>query len=160
MFVSDQGSERDQLETLLQRLVNCAMGVDGSPHQRTENSSEEVILDLDVDGCRYLLIRMPHTQRTRVQLSPREQEIVRMVALGHPNKIIADVLNISSWTVCTHLRRIFAKLGVASRAAMVARIHESGAIDPGRGYGNDFRVVQVGAGHSNEDGAKLRSRRA
>jgi hypothetical protein len=47
-----------------------------------------------------------------------------MVADGHSNKIIADVLNISSWTVCTHVRRIFAKLGVGSRAAMVARLIE------------------------------------
>jgi hypothetical protein len=45
-----------------------------------------------------------------------------MVAGGHPNKTIASVLNISSWTVCTYLRRIFAKLGVNSRAAMVARM--------------------------------------
>jgi len=40
--------------------------------------------------------------------------------------VIADVLNISSWTVCTHLRRIFAKLGVGSRAAMVAQLPELG----------------------------------
>jgi DNA-binding CsgD family transcriptional regulator len=53
---------------------------------------------------------------------------VRMVAKGHPNKVIADVLNISSWTVCTHLRRIFAKLGVGSRAAMVAQLLESGGL--------------------------------
>jgi DNA-binding CsgD family transcriptional regulator len=59
-----------------------------------------------------------------VQLSPREQEIVRMVAEGHPNKVIAAVLNISTWTVGTHLRRIFAKFGVGSRAAMVARYLE------------------------------------
>jgi hypothetical protein len=32
------------------------------------------------------------------------------------------VLGISSWTVCTHLRRIFAKMGVGSRAAMVAHV--------------------------------------
>jgi hypothetical protein len=44
------------------------------------------------------------------------------VAQGHSNKIIGDVLNISSWTVCTHLRRIFAKIGVGSRAAMVAKL--------------------------------------
>ena len=47
-----------------------------------------------------------------------------MVAKGYPNKTIAGVLNISCWTVCTHIRRIFAKLGVASRAAMVARLLE------------------------------------
>jgi DNA-binding NarL/FixJ family response regulator len=42
-------------------------------------------------------------------------------ALGKQNKHIAKQLKISEWTVSTHLRRIFAKLGVASRAAMVYR---------------------------------------
>ena len=54
-------------------------------------------------------------------LSPREEQIVKLVAIGHPNKVIAYELNISSWTVNTHLRRIFAKLNVSSRTAMVAR---------------------------------------
>jgi DNA-binding CsgD family transcriptional regulator len=47
-----------------------------------------------------------------------------MVAKGYPNKIIAAVLEISAWTVCTHMRRVFAKLGVSTRAAMVARLLE------------------------------------
>jgi DNA-binding CsgD family transcriptional regulator len=91
------------------------------------SASEEILVDTEVDGARYLLLRMPKRNQ-RVQLSPREQEIVRMVAKGHPNKVIAGVLNISSWTVCTHLRRIFAKLGVGSRAAMVAQLLESGVL--------------------------------
>ena len=93
-----------------------------------KNGGEEILLDTELDGSRYLLLRMPRPGANRVQLSPREQEIVRMVAKGHPNKVIADVLNISCWTVCTHLRRIFAKLGVGSRAAMVAQLLEIGAI--------------------------------
>jgi DNA-binding CsgD family transcriptional regulator len=92
------------------------------------NHAEEVLIDTEVDGARYLLVRMRRPMHGRIQLSPREQEIVRMVAKGHPNKVIADVLNISSWTVCTHLRRIFAKLGVGSRAAMVAQLPELGAL--------------------------------
>lgn len=91
-------------------------------------SSEEVLIDTELDGSRYLLLRIPKPSRSRIQLSPREQEIVRMVAKGHPNKVIADVLNISSWTVCTHLRRIFAKLGVGSRAAMVAQLLDVGIL--------------------------------
>lgn len=90
------------------------------------NQAEQVLVDTEVDGNRYLVILMPRSLHNRVQLSPREQEIVRMVAQGHPNKVIADVLNISAWTVCTHLRRIFAKLGVGSRAAMVAQLLELG----------------------------------
>ena len=41
---------------------------------------------------------------------------------GHPNKFIAKVLDISPWTVSTHLRRVFTKLGVTSRAEMVADV--------------------------------------
>lgn len=102
------------------------------PDSLPDGPLEEILVDTEVDGSRYLLIRMPEPIDADVRLSPREQEIVRMVAKGHPNKVIADVLNISSWTVCTHLRRIFAKLNVTSRAAMVGRISKMGALNSGR----------------------------
>jgi DNA-binding CsgD family transcriptional regulator len=54
-------------------------------------------------------------------LTPRELQIAALVARGCANKEIAVRLRISGWTVSTHLRRIFAKLGVDSRAAMVFR---------------------------------------
>lgn len=95
----------------------------------SDSGAENVLVDTEVEGARYLLVRMPQIEGVRVQLSPREQEIVRMVAKGHPNKVIADVLNISAWTVCTHMRRIFAKLGVGSRAAMIARLLELGILN-------------------------------
>jgi DNA-binding CsgD family transcriptional regulator len=53
-------------------------------------------------------------------LSPRELAIVRLVALGEPNKRIADALGISPWTVATYVKRIYGKLGVNARAAMIA----------------------------------------
>lgn len=84
-----------------------------------EGSGAELLLDVAIDGIRCVLTR--EVAGDGVTLSPREQEIVRLVAEGHPNKIIAAELEISTWTVGTHLRRIFAKLGVGSRAAMVAR---------------------------------------
>jgi DNA-binding NarL/FixJ family response regulator len=61
-------------------------------------------------------------------LSPREIEVARLVASGLPNKIIAHELGISNWTVCTHLRRTFSKLGVTTRAAMVDRLHQTGSL--------------------------------
>jgi DNA-binding CsgD family transcriptional regulator len=115
-----------KLTELIERATRAAETIDAG----SGNSSEEVLVDAEVDGSRYLLVRMPKPSPSRIRLSPREQEIVRMVAKGHPNKVIADVLNISSWTVCTHLRRIFAKLGVGSRAAMVAQLLELGALGP------------------------------
>lgn len=54
-------------------------------------------------------------------LTERELQVATLVALGRANKQIARQLRISEWTVSTHLRRIFMKLGVDSRAAMVYR---------------------------------------
>lgn len=55
-------------------------------------------------------------------LSPRESQIARLIAEGATNRLIGSVLDISLWTVSTHIRRIFAKLGVNSRAEMVAQL--------------------------------------
>jgi DNA-binding CsgD family transcriptional regulator len=54
-------------------------------------------------------------------LSQRELQIASLVAAGKLNKQIADQLRISEWTVSAHLRRIFLKLKVTTRAAMVYR---------------------------------------
>jgi len=121
-------------ETLVRRLVRHVvksasrellnLHPEGEPH-----SGFDTILDVEVDGVRCLLVRLPvGPARAQSILSPREQEIARMVAEGYPNKTIAAVLDISIWTVCTHLRRVFAKLGVGSRAAMVARLLEDGLL--------------------------------
>ncbi len=89
---------------------------------------EQILLDVEMDGDRYILIRQPVRAKTHADLSPREQEIARMVAAGYPNKVIADVLEISAWTVCTYVRRMFAKLNVSSHAAMVAKLHKDGIL--------------------------------
>jgi DNA-binding CsgD family transcriptional regulator len=70
----------------------------------------------------------PAPLRSNVPLSPREREIARLIARGLPNKAIGAVLGISTWTVATHLRRMFAKTGVTSRAAMVAALADTGQL--------------------------------
>jgi DNA-binding CsgD family transcriptional regulator len=123
-------SARDVQPGSVQRAMRDLLSlIEKTQSSQAENeAAEQVLVDTEVDGLRYLVIRMHAPVYGRVQLSPREQEIVRMVAQGHPNKVIADVLSISTWTVCTHLRRIFAKLGVCSRAAMVAQLPEFGVL--------------------------------
>lgn len=82
-----------------------------------------VLLDVEVGGVRCVVVAQPRNGTAdHAELSPRELEIARMVAKGLPNKTIARVLEISTWTVGTYLRRIFAKLNVSSRAAMVAAL--------------------------------------
>jgi DNA-binding CsgD family transcriptional regulator len=117
-----------------QSLIRTIVAQNNSPKTiktldgNTESSSDEIIVDAEVDGVRYLLVRSHKPIALSVSFSPRECEVARMVAKGYPNKTIADVLEISPWTVCTHLRRIFAKLGVSSRAAMVARLISDGIV--------------------------------
>ena len=121
--MSSQIVATDLVEDPFRDLVKAL--IDQAAHRGLGAESENVILDVEIDGVRCLLV-MPEPSDNAVALSPREREIVAMVAQGYPNKTIAASLGISSWTVSTHLRRIFAKLGVRSRAAMVARVVESG----------------------------------
>jgi ATP/maltotriose-dependent transcriptional regulator MalT len=53
-------------------------------------------------------------------LSPRELEVLRLVAAGKTNREIASTLVVSEHTVARHLQNIFAKLGVTSRTAATA----------------------------------------
>jgi len=117
---SDEGTE--PVEQLIRQLVSLLCKQKAPLEPRHGVIPEEIVLDRIVDAVRYLLIRMPPATADHAPLSPREHEIVRMVAAGHPTKVIAGVLNISCWTVTAHLRRIFMKLGVTSRPAMVARL--------------------------------------
>jgi len=57
------------------------------------------------------------------QLWPREIEILELLAKGLLKKEIAEKLDISYWTVQTHVGRIYKKLHVQSRAQAVAKYH-------------------------------------
>jgi DNA-binding CsgD family transcriptional regulator len=91
----------------------------------SSTNGEEVI----VGGRRYRLIPVdrdlvdepPAKPSPADLLTERELQIAALVAAGRVNKQIAAELRISEWTVSTHLRRIFAKLGVDTRAAMVRK---------------------------------------
>jgi DNA-binding NarL/FixJ family response regulator len=64
------------------------------------------------------------------ELSPRELDVLRLLVSGAGNKAIAAGLDLSENTVKTHLSRIFAKLGVQSRAEAVAIALQRGLVPP------------------------------
>jgi DNA-binding NarL/FixJ family response regulator len=64
-------------------------------------------------------------------LAARERQVLELVAKGTSNRDIARELFISEATVKTHLSHVFTKLGVADRAAAVAKGYEQGIL--GRG---------------------------
>ncbi|MGW0096754.1 LuxR C-terminal-related transcriptional regulator, partial [Nocardia sp. NPDC003354] len=71
---------------------------------------------------------MTRVRRADTTLSPREVEVLRLVAAGLSNRDIAKQLFLSETTVKSHLVHIYAKLGVKSRTSAVATAREQGAI--------------------------------
>ncbi len=64
-----------------------------------------------------------------VALSDREREVVALVAEGASNDEIGARLGISSRTVESHLRRLFERVGAASRAELAARAFREGWLE-------------------------------
>jgi DNA-binding CsgD family transcriptional regulator len=113
----------NDIETLLRALADRFDNVPGRVGEECNDPAADgqILLDVEIGDVRFLALRLERPSPVSL-LSPREQEVARMVAAGYPNKTIASILEISSWTVASHLRRIFIKLEVSSRAAMAARL--------------------------------------
>lgn len=71
-------------------------------------------------------------ERLRV-LTPREQEVVALVAMGLSNDELAEHLVVSPLTAKTHVNRAMTKLGARDRAQLVVIAYETGLVRPGEG---------------------------
>ena len=127
------GRRKPELASLLQQILEQVQDLETLPPPSGNGNNSEVLLQVRIEDSQYVLtrksIRLPSPT---IRLSPWEEEIVRLVAKGLPNKTIAAVLGISPWTVATHLRRVFGKLQVSSRAEMVARALRQGLLGGNR----------------------------
>lgn len=117
-----------------QELVFMALeaGADGYLLKRTKPSDLRAAL-LDVLGggvpmTSQIARRVIESFRQRAKvrdesprLSVREEQILMLISQGHSNKVIADKLEVSTDTVCSHLKHVFDKLHVSSRTEAVVR---------------------------------------
>ena len=124
-------------------------------HIRLERRAELLVLTLADDGAPEVERDLIHTARERIarlggsveadvgphgglrlvaaipvaapaELTPREREVLRLLAEGMSNKAIARALGVSPRTVNFHLDNLYAKLGVASRTEAVLAVLRQG----------------------------------
>jgi DNA-binding CsgD family transcriptional regulator len=93
------------------------------------NGTQQPAGFVQLDGVRHVLVERDHVTGEAAAATPvssmltsRELQIAYSVADGKCDKVIAYDLGISEYTVREHMRRIFHKLKVSKRAALVAQL--------------------------------------
>jgi DNA-binding NarL/FixJ family response regulator len=90
----------------------------------------DALLDPSVAARLVEAVAQPRGAGHADRLTPREQEVLGLIARGLPNKLIARELEISEKTVKTHVGHVLAKLGVTDRTQAALQAVREGLVDP------------------------------
>ena len=112
--------------------AKCILGV-------ASDITDEARRQVEVDALRAQILRIRDEERRRLALrlhdtdqplTPRERSVAQLVAEGHSNKQIANVLGVGLKTVETHRAAVMRKLDLASTAALVRYAVRNKMIEP------------------------------
>jgi DNA-binding NarL/FixJ family response regulator len=67
--------------------------------------------------------------RSKIKLSDREKEVLKLICIGHSNQEIADELGLSSHTIDAHRKHLLSNIGARNTASMITTSIKEGLID-------------------------------
>ena len=105
-----------------------------------KRAADQDLLDAVRAAARGEPFLTPHAQQTLIrdflergeqpELTPREQEVVKLIAEAHTNKEIAEILHLSEKTVESHRANVLQKLGMRDRVELVRYAIRHGLVEP------------------------------
>lgn len=111
------GGEFEAVELLQRRYRGYVTAADDI---QTLRRALETVRRGDIWADRTILTRVI-SRLEEPQLTPKEHEVLQLLVKGLPNRTIGEHLNITEGTVKMHVSHLFCKLGVKSRAELVAK---------------------------------------
>jgi len=103
-----------------QDLVGAVRAVIGGEAFLTNAAERSIIREWMADGA----------QGPAVPLTPREEEVVKLIAEAHTNSQIAEILHLSEKTVESHRANVLRKLGMRDRVELVRYAIRRGLVEP------------------------------
>ncbi|HEU4996935.1 MAG TPA: response regulator transcription factor [Gemmatimonadaceae bacterium] len=107
------------LDDLVNTIRSVAKGVHVLPPQMTGSLFSQIARDAIAKGRPEVL--------EAVRMTPREREVINLIAEGLGNKEIAARLHIATHTVKSHVRNVMEKLALHTRLQIAAYAHRDGA---------------------------------
>jgi DNA-binding NarL/FixJ family response regulator len=119
--------------TLMDIQMPVMSGIDATIAIRSEWSDARIVVLTTYEGdalARKALRAGAVGYLDENELSPRELDVLRLVALGSSNKRVGQLLSVTEDTVKAHMKAILSKLGASDRAHAVTLAMRRGIIDP------------------------------
>lgn len=91
------------------------------------NSSEHIIRKIRqlMASSETHIVQNQKLDSTEYRLTQRQLEVLHLISLGHPNKVIADLLEIKEQTIKIHINQIFKELRVFNRTQAVLKAQKN-----------------------------------